>query len=63
MLSLKMWLNGFHILVLIMLCGLVTSTSVGFILVEAMNLQSFQTMGQWRILFVNYYVHQGDNNS
>ena len=33
-----MWLIGFHILVLIMLYSLVTS-----ILVEAMNLRSFQT--------------------
>ena len=34
-----LWLIGFHMLVLIMLYVLVTS-----ILVEAMNLQSFQTL-------------------
>ena len=39
----KIRLIVFHILVLIMLYGLVTST-VGFLLVEAMNLQSFQAM-------------------
>ena len=37
----KMWLIGFHILVLIMLYGLVTSTLWGFFII---NLQSFQTM-------------------
>ena len=40
----KMWLNGFHILVFIMLYSLVTSTLWGFLLVEAMHLQSFQTL-------------------
>ena len=39
----KMWLIGLHILVL-MCYGLVTSTLWGFLLVEAMNLQSFQKL-------------------
>ena len=47
-----MWLIGFHILVLIMLYGLVTS-----ILVEAMNFLSFQTLEN----NISEVVHQGDN--
>ena len=38
----KMWLIGFQFLVLIMLYGIVTST-LWFLLVEALSLQSFQT--------------------
>ena len=33
---------------------------VGFLLAEAMNLQSFQTVENNNLL-VKYYVHQGDN--
>ena len=39
-----MWLIGFQILLLIMSYGLVTSILWDFLLVEALSLQSFQTV-------------------